>query len=445
MLAPERPHTPPDLLEAVARAVEDSPWIPEVPTMPQLHFLAAPEREKLYGGAAGGGKSSALLMDALLGVELPDYAAILFRRTFPDLALPGAIMDRSKEWLMGTAAKWNENEKTWTFPSGATLSFGYLEHEKHKYRYQGAEFQYIGFDELTQFPYSQYSYLRSRLRKTADSSVVVRMGNATNPGGVGHDWVYDEFVKGVASDRVFIPAKLGDNPHLDQAEYEKSLEGLDEITREQLLKGRWVRDETGHPFKRAFFEENRYHIEEAVSGHVVGRWISWDTALKDTEGSAYNVGVVVELLTDYRLRIREVVRFKATFPELVPQMESLAARWSYDRLLRGVVIEDKSSGISAYQTLDSAAPGWLRDVLALFDPGSYSKLSRWSQAALWCQRGCVLLPHPSENAPWLYDLEGELYAVPDAEYKDTADAFSQAIIYLENLLADGYRTRLHAA
>lgn len=412
--------------------------------MRQLHFLAAPEREKLYGGAAGGGKSSALLMDALLGVELPDYAAILFRRTFPDLALPGAIMDRSKEWLSETAAKWNENEKTWTFPSGATLSFGYLEQEKHKYRYQGAEFQYIGFDELTQFPHSQYSYLRSRLRKTVNSPVAVRMGNATNPGGVGHDWVYQEFVKGVNGERVFVPARLEDNPHLNREEYEKSLEDLDEITREQLLKGRWVRDETGHPFKREFFagEDRRYHIEEVVSGHVVGRWISWDTALKDTEGSAYNVAVVVELLTDYSLRVRDVWRQKATFPELVPQIERLASQYSYDGLLRGVIIEDKSSGISAYQTLESAAPAWLRNVLALFSPGSYSKLSRWSQAALWCQRGCVLLPHPSEMTPWLYELEAELYAVPESEYKDTADAFAQAVIYLENLLAEGYRAKV---
>lgn len=427
-------------MERTARLVEASPWIPQVPTIKQLEFLAAPQREKLFGGAAGPGKSSALLMASLLGADEPYWAAMIFRRTYADLALPGAIMDRSKEWLMGTAAKWNENEKTWKFPSGATLSFGYLEHEKHKYRYQGSEFGFIGWDELTQFSYSVYSYLRSRLRVVADSPVEPQIGGATNPGGLGHDWVYEEFVKGVSEDRIFIPAALDDNPHLDRAEYEKSLEGLDEITREQLLKGRWVRDETGHPFKRAFFNE-RFHIEEAVSGHVVGRWISWDTALKDTEGSAYNVGVVVELLQDYRLRVREVVRFKATFPELVPQMEELAARWSFDKLLRGVVIEDKSSGTTAFQTLDSAAPGWLRSLLALFNPGAYSKLSRWSQAALWCQRGCVLLPHPSESVPWLYDFEGELYAVPESEYKDAADAFSQIVIYLENLLAEGYRAR----
>jgi hypothetical protein len=113
-----------------------------------------PVREALFGGAAGGGKSDSLLMAALQYVDEPGYAAILFRRTYADLALPGAIMDRSKEWLSGKGARWNEREKTWTFPSGATLSFGYLEHENDKYRYQGSEFQFAGFDDamLSQCP-----------------------------------------------------------------------------------------------------------------------------------------------------------------------------------------------------------------------------------------------------------------------------------------------------
>ncbi len=127
----------------------ENPWIPHEPTPKQAEFLLLPDREAFYGGAAGGGKSDALLMAALQYVEVPNYAAILFRRTFADLALPGALMDRSQEWLSGTEARWNERDKTWTFPSGATISFGYLEHENHKYRYQSAEFQFIGFDELT--------------------------------------------------------------------------------------------------------------------------------------------------------------------------------------------------------------------------------------------------------------------------------------------------------
>ncbi len=99
-------------------------YIPHTPTARQAAFLLLPDQEVFFGGAAGGGKSDALLMAALQYVDAPKYAAILFRRTYADLSLPGALMDRAHEWLDGTDAVWNEQTKTWRFPSGATLSFG---------------------------------------------------------------------------------------------------------------------------------------------------------------------------------------------------------------------------------------------------------------------------------------------------------------------------------
>ena len=140
----------------------------------------------MYGGAAGGGKSSCLLMAALKYVHLPDYSAILFRRTYSDLSLPGALMDRANEWLRGTDAHWQDQKKTWTFPSGSTLTFGYLDNENAKYRYQGSNFDFVGWDELTQFTESQYRYLFSRLRRSAGSDIPLRMRSASNPGGFGH-------------------------------------------------------------------------------------------------------------------------------------------------------------------------------------------------------------------------------------------------------------------
>ena len=102
--------------ELLLRRVLRSRYIPHRPTTKQAAFLALTEREALYGGAAGGGKSDALLMAALMFADVPGYAAILFRRTFADLALPQALMARAHEWLQGTDAHWNERDKTWTFP-----------------------------------------------------------------------------------------------------------------------------------------------------------------------------------------------------------------------------------------------------------------------------------------------------------------------------------------
>ena len=125
------------------------PWnhyIPHKPTPKQLAFLMLDNSEALFGGAAGGGKSDALLMAALQYVNVPGYAALLLRKSYTDLALPGALMDRAKAWLMPTDARWRDSSKTWQFPSGATLTFGYLEHMGDEYRYQSTEFQMIGFD-----------------------------------------------------------------------------------------------------------------------------------------------------------------------------------------------------------------------------------------------------------------------------------------------------------
>lgn len=230
-------------------------WCPQVPTPAQQVFLALTCSEGLFGGAAGPGKSSGLLMDGLQHADEPRFAALALRRTYADLSLPGALMDRAADWLRPTGAHWNDTRKTWTFPSSATLTFGYLETERDKYRYAGAEFQRIYFDELTQFEESQYRFLQSRLRRTVGIRIAPASRSGSNPGGVGHDWVLKRFVdpKTRAPDVEFIPAKLSDNPHVDADEYRRALSKLDETTRQQLEEGIWVRDSGGqlHKFDRA--------------------------------------------------------------------------------------------------------------------------------------------------------------------------------------------------
>lgn len=210
--------------------------------------------------------SDALLMAALQYVDVPKYAAIIFRRTYTDLTLPEALMSRAREWLSKTKARWIDKEKTWLFPSGATLTFGYLETENDKYRYQGSAYQFVGFDELTQFTESQYTYLFSRLRRLAGSSIPIRMRSGSNPGGIGAQWVHERFIpegftpdntslvvekKGVDDEgrpttRTFVPSRLKDNPYLDADTYVSSLNKLDPVTRAQLLRGDWTIKERGN-------------------------------------------------------------------------------------------------------------------------------------------------------------------------------------------------------
>lgn len=204
-------------------------------------FVAQPDKpmELFYGGAAGGGKSDWLLMAALQYVDHPDYAAIIFRRTYQQLSKPGALIARSKQWLAPTDAHWSDQNKEWTFPTGAKLAFGYLEQEDDVEQYQSAEFQFIGFDELTHFSEDQYKYMLSRLRRLEGVKIPLRQCSASNPGSRGHAWVRDRLVEGKAPNRVFIPAKIDDNEYLDRPAYLKSLSHLSTTLQMQLREGVW--------------------------------------------------------------------------------------------------------------------------------------------------------------------------------------------------------------
>jgi hypothetical protein len=200
-------------------------------------------------------------MGALQDVEVSGYAALILRRTYKDLSMPGALMDRAAEWLRPTAARWVDRDKQWVFPSGAILQFGYLEHENDKFNYQSSEFQAVFFDELSQFSESQYTYLFSRMRRLAGSPIPIRMRAASNPGS---EWVKVRFqidgkrpepVQWTADgERAFVPARLSDNQHIDQTQYVKTLQNLDPVTRRQLLEGDWDVRPEGKLFKREWFQ-----------------------------------------------------------------------------------------------------------------------------------------------------------------------------------------------
>ena len=247
----------------------------------QESFLAASEKEVLYGGSAGGGKSYGMLADPLRNIDNPNHKAILLRKSMPELQ---ELIDKS-QYLYRRAvpgAKWNGKLNRWAFPSGSFILMSFVDNDIDVHRYQGSAFSWIGVDELTHFstPYV-WNYLRSRLR-TTDPTLETYMRATTNPGGVGGWWVKKMFIdpapwntsfwaRDIETDKVltypynefideklrgkplfkrrFIPAKLSDNPYLmKSSEYLTMLSSLPEVQRRRLLEGDWdIAEDTAFP------------------------------------------------------------------------------------------------------------------------------------------------------------------------------------------------------
>tara|TARA_R100000008_G_scaffold83897_1_gene69996 strand:- start:7014 stop:8729 length:1716 start_codon:yes stop_codon:yes gene_type:complete len=237
------------LPETVKQQVYESNVIFAPNEGPQTEFLAAPERDVLYGGAAGGGKSYAMLVDPLRFCHRPAHRALILRRSMPELR---ELIDKSRELYPRAfpGCKFREVEKLWNFPSGAKIEFGFLERDADVYRYQGQAYSWIGFDEITHLPTEfGWNYLASRLR-TTDPEIEPYLRCTANPGGVGAHWVKKRYVdpnepgEAFQGDdglsRRFIPARLDDNPYLSQdGRYEQMLKALPPVQRRQLLEGNW--------------------------------------------------------------------------------------------------------------------------------------------------------------------------------------------------------------
>ena len=216
---------------------------------PQTDFLAADEKDVLYGGAAGGGKSYAMLVDPLRYAHKKAHRALILRMSMPELR---EMIDMSRELYPQAfpGAKFREVEKLWNFPSGAKIEFGFLERDADVYRYQGQAYSWIGFDEITHLPTEfSWNYLASRLR-TTDPEIKTYLRCTANPGGSGAHWVKKRYIEPSESNksflgedgltRKFIPAKLQDNPYLAKdGVYEQMLKSLPPIQRRQLLEGNW--------------------------------------------------------------------------------------------------------------------------------------------------------------------------------------------------------------
>jgi len=237
------------LPKAIRDNLDNHPVLFHANEGPQTDFLAAGEKDVLYGGAAGGGKSFAMIVDPLRNCHKKAHRALILRRSMPELR---EMIDKSRELYPQAfpGAKFREVEKLWNFPSGAKVEFGFLERDADVYRYQGQAYSWIGFDEITHLPTEfAWNYLASRLR-TTDPEIQTYLRCTANPGGVGAHWVKKRYILPNNSNesflgmdgltRKFIPAKLADNPYLaNDGVYEQMLKSLPPIQRRQLLEGNW--------------------------------------------------------------------------------------------------------------------------------------------------------------------------------------------------------------
>jgi hypothetical protein len=237
---------------------------------PQTEFLAASEREVLYGGSAGGGKSYAMLADPLRYMGHPQFSGLLLRHTTEELR---ELIFKSQELYpkIWPGIKWSERKMQWTAPSGARLWMSYLDRDDDVLRYQGLAFSWIGFDELTQWatPYA-WNYMRSRLRSTAPD-LPIFMRATTNPGGRGHQWVKKMFIDPAAYNKAFDATDIETNEVLryPAGDYEAMLLSLPEQQRRQLLEGDWDIKEGA-----AFTEFNRdVHVVEPY--RIPNNWVKF--------------------------------------------------------------------------------------------------------------------------------------------------------------------------
>jgi predicted phage terminase large subunit-like protein len=446
-------------------------FIPHVPTPHQAAFLLLDCLEAFYGGAGGGGKSDALLMSALQYADIPGYHALIIRRHVADLTLPNALLDRARGWLRGRKdVHWNESKNQWQFANGATLTFGYLAGSRDIDRYASAEFHFIGVDELTQFSEKVYLDLFARLRAPAcpackfemlsrshhgivhqqhkkdcfecielerhrgrvlgkkthhveAAHIPLRMRAASNPGNVGHDWVKRRFVERLGApggDRIFVPARLNENPYINREDYVKSLLNLDPVTRARILKGDWEARSSRGVLRREWFEI----IDRAPAELSLVRY--WDTAYQKKKTSDFTVGVKYGIAHNGMGYILHVARAQATPHEVETFIANIAGQDT--RTIPIVLQQEPGSGSALW--IDSMSRGVLHGYPIKADPVRGSKFERSQAFRAAAEAGNVKILRGAWNEAFLDECEQ--FSPDEREYAhdDQVDAACGAFTYL---------------
>lgn len=459
------------------------PIVPHQPSLRQREFLALDAEEACFGGAAGGGKTDCAVIGALQYIDVPEYSAVIFRRHETDFALPGSVLDLTRKWITasGYPAHWDAKLHGYRFPSGATLHFGFAQtHTQLVAKYQGSFFQYIAFDELTQWVEPMYQYMFSRLRRLERTVVPLRMRAFTNPGGTGHAWVKRRFVtnarqittgsdaredikayrngkalpvpavyvsppspeaeilardSGVTPQGAyFVPAFLKDNPGLDIPSYERQLLRLDPVTRAQLKNGDWDVISSGNFFKAEWFKI----LPQAPAGL---RWLrSWDQAATEVakgKNPDWTAGPKqgIERMADgnRRLIIGDLMHFRESPGTTQQRMKATAVK---DGKHVPILLEQEPG--SAGKTLvHNFKTGLFFGWMTHSTTRTGSKEDYWKQVSPIAEAGNMYLV----DAPWNLALIEELTGLPHG-HDDIADAISLGFAWATGEGSGAERTRM---
>ncbi len=429
---------------------------------PQEAFLASAADIVIYGGAAGGGKSHALLMEPMRHVNVPNFSAVLFRRTTVDLRNQGGLWPASREMYLPAGGRPRETPLLeWRFPAGSAVQFAHLEHEKTAYSWQGAQVCLIGFDELTQFTVFQFWYLLSRNRSTcgvrpyvratcnpeADSWVAeliawwvdqetgyaipersgvirwfIRVNDTLIWGDSPEDLAHHVDDRGEPippKSLTFIPASLEDNPRLMEADpgYRANLMALTTVERERLLKGNWkIRPAAGLYFRRDWVT---VHDAAPANLRIVRGWDLAATEPREGTDPDWTTGTKMGVTPEGHFWILDHV-YDRRSPGGVENMIFNTATNDGRRVEIAIPQDPAQAGKSQRVALAKKLAGFT----VRFRLEGGDKITRFSPFSAQCEAGNVSVVRGAWNERWFRELEN--FPPEEHGHDDDADSTSTA-------------------
>lgn len=381
--------------------------------------------------------SWSLLAAALQFAFIPNYSALILRRSFAELSKENGLIPKSQEWL-SSHARWYPQLRQWKIPCPggglSTLAFGYLDHENSHLQYRSAEYQYIAFDELTSHREFHYTFMFSRLRRLKGVRIPLRMRSGSNPGGPGHEFVKHRFIDEPGQPR-FVPALIDDNPSLDRDEYRLSLSHLDPVTRAQMEAGDWTAYQGGRFFRDWF----RLYIDLGDAYRVFGpdgsyslihKSTLWyfqtiDPAASESADADYTVISTWAVTQKFQLIWVDCQRFRAEIPDIPPRALAAFRAYPQVRLVGIEAVAANNAVLKLCQRLPMPA--------TILSPLGLDKLVRATSFMALAKEGRVFVP---ETAPWVETALSELTHFTGIEGQDAHDDIVDTCSYAALVLTD---------